>query len=267
MPAGVVSISAHRQGTYVLLEAALPDRPVHTIGVLLMDPSTDRGYVRLRSHFDDLTDDTEVLDAVAADLEAKLGESGAERLLQSLEDSLSNTLRITGRQTIAVDAFTCTADRLFEAHVEKLERAPYRTHAPLWSLAAAAGGLGEDEVPEAEDWVRVPEGVRLSPDMFVCHVTGQSMEPLIPDGSLNLFRRNVVGSRQGKIVLIERFGALGGSARYSVKKYTSTKRATSPDEWEHGSITFVPLNPAFEPWSPDDPDEFRILAEWLRTIE
>ena len=61
---------------------------------------------------------------------------------------------------------------------------------------------------EAEDWVPAPEGMRLSPDLFVAHVDGRSMEPRIPDGSLNLFRLHPAGSRQGKILLIERFGVL-----------------------------------------------------------
>jgi hypothetical protein len=42
--------------------------------------------------------------------------------------------------------------------------------------------------------------------MFVAHVEGRSMEPRIPDGSLNIFRAPVVGSRQGKIVLVELIG-------------------------------------------------------------
>ena len=93
-------------------------------------------------------------------------------------------------------------------HVEAVEVAPFRTHLPLYSLRAAAGGLGEEMESEAEDWVRAPEGMRLSPDLFVAHVVGRSMEPRIPDGSLNLFRLHPAGSRQDKILLIQRFGVL-----------------------------------------------------------
>jgi phage repressor protein C with HTH and peptisase S24 domain len=41
--------------------------------------------------------------------------------------------------------------------------------------------------------------------MFVAQVVGRSMEPLIPDGSLCIFRHGVRGSRQGKRLLIEKF--------------------------------------------------------------
>jgi phage repressor protein C with HTH and peptisase S24 domain len=266
MPAGVVSITARRQGTYVLLDAALPCQPTHAIGVLLIDGETGRGYLRLRSRFDDLTDDTEVLDALADDMPARLAELGGEPYLELLEDSLSNVLRVGERRQVAVDSFIRVLDRLFDEHVEKIEIQPFRTHLPLWTLAAAAGNLGSDMVAEAEDWLRLPDNVRLSQDMFVAHVTGRSMEPLIPDGSLNVFRYHVVGSRQNKIVLVERFGALADSGRYSVKKYTSRKRFDGEDEWRHEQIVFVPLNPEFEPWSPGE-DEFRIVAEWVRTLE
>jgi hypothetical protein len=266
MPAGLVSIAARRRGTYVLLDACLPSSPRHTIGVLLVDPESGRGYLRLRRHFDGLTDDTEVLDVLAEDMGARIAETGGEPFLRSLEDSLSNVLRVGERQEVPVDSCIRVLDRLFEQHVETIEVLPFRTHLPLWTLAAAAGNLGTDMVAEAEDWVRLPDNVRLSEDMFVAHVEGRSMEPLIPDGSLNIFRYNVVGSRQNKIVLVERFGVSGEGGRYSVKKYTSQKRFEGDDEWRHEQITFVPLNPEYEPWSPEEHD-FRIVAEWVRTLE
>ena len=81
--------------------------------------------------------------------------------------------------------------------------------------------------------MRAPEGMRLDPGVFAAHVVGRSMEPRIPDGSLNLFRLHPVGSRQNKILLIERFGVTEESARYTVKKYTSSKIYSGEDEWRH----------------------------------
>src|ERR1022692_3144003 len=197
MPALVISITARRQGTYVLLEAVLPHRLPQNIGVFLMDPDTNRAWIRLRSHYDDLADpdDAEVLEALPEELENRCAESGAAACLESLEDSLSNALRVGDRQAVAVDAFSRVVDRLYQEHVEKLEVAPFRTHLPLYSLRAAAGSLGEEMESAAEDWVRAPEGIRLGPDLFVAHVVGRSMEPRIPDGSLNLFRLHPAGSR------------------------------------------------------------------------
>lgn len=268
MPASVIPITASRQGAWVLLECVLPGRPAQPIGVLLQDPATDRAWVRMRSRFDDIADpdDAEVLEALEDDLRRRVAESGAEGCLASLEDSLSNALRVGPRQTVAVDSFTRVLDRLFSEKVEPLAVKPYVTHVPLYTLRAAAGKLGEDMAAAEEDWVRAPEGVRLDESLFVAHVTGRSMEPRIPDGSLNLFRFHPVGSRQGKILLIQRFGALDETARYTVKRYTSQKIQTGEDQWRHERIRLEPLNPEFEAWDAG-PEDFAVVAEWLRVLD
>ncbi len=268
MPASVVPIAGRREGQYVLLEAALPGRPVLPVGVLLIDSATGRGWFRLRENYEGLADpdDAEVLEALSEDMEECLVEWGAERYLESLEDSLSNTLRVSPRQSVAVDAFTRVLDRLYREHVQDLPVEPNRTHVPLYSLRAAAGGLGEEMESATEDWVPLPEGTKPDPRLFVAHVVGRSMEPRIPDGSLNLFRFHPVGSRQGRILLIERFGVLDETARYTVKLYTSKKVPDGEGRWKHESITLKPLNPEFEAWDVG-PDDFAVVAEWLRVIE
>jgi SOS-response transcriptional repressor LexA len=266
----IVPIRGAREGIWVILDAHLPGGPPRSIGVLLIDPATDRGWARLRPRFNDLTDDTEVLDALEDDLRTRLSESGGQALLESLEDSLSNAIRVSERRTVQVDAFTRAIERLYAEHVEEPEVRPYATHVPLFTLRAAAGALGGEMRVEPEDWVPAPPGMRLSDDLFVAHVVGRSMEPRIPDGSLNLFRFHPAGSRQGRILLIERFGITDETARYTVKRYTSVKKETSNEfgevEWEHERIHLEPLNPEFEPWDVE-PSDFAVVAEWLRVIE
>lgn len=267
MPASVIPIDA-RRGEYALLQLAPPGGAVHDVGILLLDPYTDRLHLRLRSHWEDIAGeaDPEVLAALADDLQAKAGEMGGERLLRHLEDSLSNVLLISARQAVGVDSFTRLADKLFEEHVEPPVVLPFRTHLPLYSLRAAAGKFGGDQQVEEEDWVRVPEDLRISEQMFVIHVVGRSMEPRIPDGSLNVFRAPVVGSRRNKLVLVELLGQLEDSARYTVKKYTSRKVYSGEDEWTHEAICLEPLNREFEPLHLE-PGDFRVLAEWVRTLD
>jgi SOS-response transcriptional repressor LexA len=268
-PAAVVPISVRGQGEYVLLQLALPGRPVHDVGVLLVDaePDSARHALRLRSQWEDLADaeDEAYLTALERDFRDKIAEMGARRLLESWEDSLSHVLRVSGREAVAVDSFSRVADRIFEKHVAPLEVRKYRTHLPLYSLRAAAGKFGADEAvaEEPEDWVRVPESLRVAEGMFVAHVVGRSMEPRIPDGSLNIFRAPVVGSRQGKIVLVE---LIGVHERFTVKKYTSAKSFSGEDEWQHQSIDLEPLNPEFETLHLE-PDQLRVIAEWIQTLE
>ncbi|MBV9507207.1 MAG: hypothetical protein JO323_19620 [Acidobacteriia bacterium] len=272
MPASVVPFRAVREGEYVLLEAALPGQPPQTIGVFLVDVANDRLWLRMRQSYADIADpdDAEVFELLEQHIREQVDELGAMAYLAGLEDSLSNVLRIGERQAISVDSFTRVLERLYSEHVEPIKVKPYVTHLPLYSLRAAAGSLGEEMESAEEDWVRAPEGLRLGPDLFVAHVVGRSMEPRIPDGSLNLFRLNPVGSRQGKILLIQRFGVLDETARYTVKRYTSKKVSggwgEDQSEWRHERIRLEPLNPEFEPWDVE-PQDFAVVAEWLRVIE
>lgn len=267
MHPGVVPIDGGRPGAYVLLEAALPEQPVRNVGVLLLDPATDRGWIKLRERNGDIAseEDAEVLDALEEDLRARMAEAGAEMFLRSLEDTLSNALRVTDRQSVPVDSFTRVLSQLYNDHVEPVRVHHFHTHVPLYTLRAAAGRLGEEMPVEAEDWIPAPAGMKLTPDLFAAHVVGRSMEPRIPDGSVNLFRFNPVGSRQGKIVLVERYGMTDETARYTVKRYTSEKRELD-GQWEHTRIRLEPLNPEFEPWDVE-PEGFAVIAEWLRVIE
>ena len=97
-------------------------------------------------------------------------------------------------------------------------------------------------------------------------VTGQSMEPRIPAESLNVFRTAPAGSRQGKIVLVELLNVRDEAARFTVKRYTSTKRPTGEDEWVHERIRLEPLNPAYDAWDLE-PGELKVIGEWVCTLE
>jgi SOS-response transcriptional repressor LexA len=267
--AAIIPISARTRGEYVLLQLALPGQPVHAVGVLLLDadPVSRRHAFRLRSHWEDLAgpEESEFLAALEDDFQDKIAEMGARQLLAAWEDSFSHLLRVSEREAVPVDSFSRVADRLFERHVEKLAVERFRTHLPLYTLRAAAGKFGADEDvgAEPEDWVRAPEGLRLTDQMFVVHVEGRSMEPRIPDGSLNIFRGPVVGSRRGKIVLVELTGV---HERYTVKRYTSHQTEDGEDSWEHDRIVLEPLNPEYEPLDLR-PDQLKVIAEWIQTIE
>src|ERR1700761_2550302 len=102
MPASIQPITARGPGPYVLLEAHLPEQPARNIGVYLLDPTADRLWLKMRGEFEG--DDVEVLAALEADIRARAAEMGAQAFLASLEDSLSNVVRVGERQTVEVDA-------------------------------------------------------------------------------------------------------------------------------------------------------------------
>src|SRR5690242_2442231 len=107
MPGNVLSIGGTREGTYVLLETALPGIPVRPAGVILADPESGRGWIRMLRDFGEVPDeDAEVLEALEGHLRDLIAESGVEAVLAGLEDSLSNALRVSERRKVPVDAFT-----------------------------------------------------------------------------------------------------------------------------------------------------------------
>ena len=251
-----------------LVEAALPGRGAEPIGVLLHSPAADSLHLKLRRDWEAVAEeeDAEVLRALADDLDRKARELGASALLGSLEDTLSNAIRLSPRrEVLAADPQRAVA-RLYREHVPA-SVLPFRTHLPRYTLRVAAGKfLDNDEVAE-EGWEEAPEDLRLTRDLFVAQIVGHSMEPQIPDGSLVVFRAGVEGSRQGRLVLVEDLAG-GGANRYTVKRYRSEKASGADGEWRHTRIRLESLNPDYPSWDLDPEEEkYRIIAEFERVLE
>ena len=267
MPA--LGLTDTREVQYVILEVALPGRPKVNAGVLLLDPAVDKAYVKFRSDWDEVEDEADrlLLESLGEDLQLKSEELAGEKFLRYFEDTLSNVLRITSRRRAECRHPVFTVNRLFNEHVLGRERAqvlPFRSHLPVYSLRAAATKFGEDMEVAEEGWVQAPAGLRLSQDHFVARVVGRSMEPRIPDGSLCVFRANVTGTRQGKLLLIRRKGASESGGEFTIKRYKSEKRSTE-EGWEHSRIHLEPLNPEFQPWDLG-PEEFTVLGEFVAVL-
>jgi SOS-response transcriptional repressor LexA len=282
MPATVIQIDSffganpatRRRASWSLLEVARPGaRPV-PVGILLATEEDGQFAVRLRdlslfdeAAFEDLEEDElDFLAYLADDLVQKGRETGGLRLMKSLEDSLSHFLRISDRNSIAIaGSAQAAADRLFEEHVDSTVR-EYVSHLPFYGLRAAATKFGEGMEAVQESWVRVPGGLKLTPAMFVAQVVGRSMEPLIPNGSLCIFRAGVTGSRQGRLVLIDKFDETDFSSRFTVKRYTSRKIVDpATGEWRHEQIRLEPLNREFEAFDLEG-DRFNVIAEFVQVL-
>jgi SOS-response transcriptional repressor LexA len=142
---------------------------------------------------------------------------------------------------------------------------------PLVPLKAAAGAFGDPQRIEHDglEWTAVNTMHRLRSGMFVAQVVGKSMEPAIPDGSYCLFAAPVIGTRQGKTVLVELRDATDSETgeRYTVKRYESEKLKEG-DSWRHTKITLKPANPAFEPivLTGADEGELKVVAELVDVL-
>lgn len=270
MAARVISFSSYapKQGQYSLLSCALPGRAPETVGVLLLDPATDTLHLRLRRDWEVIAEpeDAEVLAELEDDLSGKTRALGGRALLDSLEQSASLAVRITDRESVTVRDFDRALNDLYREHV-RTEVLRFRTHLPLYSLAVAAGPfLTNPEDVSAEEWIEAPVDLRLDPDMFLARIKGHSMEPRIPDGSICVFNRKVVGSRHGRLVLV-RNSELADDNQYTVKRYKSEKRVTE-EGFAQTRIRLESLNPAYPSWDLDeDPEKYQIMAEFVRVLE
>jgi SOS-response transcriptional repressor LexA len=262
-----MSVLTTQHTQYMIITLQLPGADRVNAGVLLEDPANDRLWVRLRRDWEELApEEADVLAAIEYDLAAKAQELGAKELLQYLEDTLSNVLTLTDRREVLVGDFEQALARLYRENVQTTVR-PFVTHLPRYSLAVAAGRFLENQEVSEEGWEEAPSDLRLTKELFVARIVGRSMEPKIPDGSLCVFRQEVTGSRQGRLVLVEQLGG-GANDRYTVKRYASEKAQREDGTWSHEKITLLPLNPEFAAWTLDPEEErFRIVAEFVRVLD
>jgi SOS-response transcriptional repressor LexA len=246
-------VSLH-SANYSVLELALPGLDSVAAGVLLHDPAHDRLYVRLRRDWLDIApEEADVLSVAESDLSTKAAEMGAESLLGE-------------RRSVTVEDFPRALGRLYREHVRSTVR-EFVTHLPRYSLAVAAGKFLENEEVSNEGWDEAPAGLKLTREMFTARILGHSMEPLIPDGSVCVFRAGLAGSNQGKLVMVQALGR-GSNDRYTVKRYRSEK-AHDGEQWSHSRIRLEPLNPEFEAWDLDPREEgnLRVIAEFVQVLD
>jgi DUF2075 family protein/predicted GIY-YIG superfamily endonuclease/SOS-response transcriptional repressor LexA len=135
---------------------------------------------------------------------------------------------------------------------EQQEIIPFENAVPLFDLQAAAGNFSELQKTQGTSdlkWIAVPESTHITEQHFACRVVGESMNKIIPNDSICLFRNPSGGSRNGKIVLVERskpFDEDIGSC-FTVKEYESFKYEDE-NGWSHQKILLKPrsLDPSYE---------------------
>ncbi len=123
---------------------------------------------------------------------------------------------------------------------------PFVNSVPVYNIYAAAGGFSDLQIQsnyDNYDWVELPMNIVAREDYFVCQVIGESMNMKIENGSWCLFKKDMGGTREGKIVLVEHFSIQDSDfgSGYTIKEYHS-KKVISEDEWYHQSISLSPLS-------------------------
>lgn len=123
---------------------------------------------------------------------------------------------------------------------------PFVNSIPVYDLKAAASDFSEPQNVSDYKWIELPKQHKASKDLFACTVVGESMNKIIPNGSLCLFKKDPGGSRNGKIVLVQHTSIQDESgSRYTVKEYHS-KKNTDDNQWNHQYIVLKSLSTSKE---------------------
>lgn len=149
---------------------------------------------------------------------------------------------------------------------------PFVNSVPLYDLEAAAGDFSALQMAEHKEWIAVPEDISVTESLFACRVVGESMNRIIPNNSISLFKLDRGGSRNGKIVLVEHSDVIDSDSgsQYTVKEYESFK---SEDDtgWRHEKIVLKPrsFDKKYLPIevTEDQFSHYRIIGEFVRVID
>jgi SOS-response transcriptional repressor LexA len=136
----------------------------------------------------------------------------------------------------------------------------------LVSVRAAAGAFSEPEAVEPLGYITAPTRRAIKPNMFAVAVSGRSMEPLIRDGAICLFRPMEGRDPDGRVVLLQLRDARDpeSGGRYTVKRFKvlarSGRRITR--------VRLEPINREFKSMVLDeDPErELKVIAEFLEVL-
>jgi SOS-response transcriptional repressor LexA len=262
-----VATQQSAKAEYLLVQAALPGAHIEDIGVLVLDSDSDWLHGRFRRDCEVFAgDEAYWFENLAEEVSARAQELGGQKCLAWMESRLSHALRLSPHFSVLVDnCHQKTAKRLYLKYIRP-EVLRFRTHLPLYSLEAAAGKFGKQMGVEPEGWIEVWPEIPLTEDMFLTHIKGHSMEPLIPNGSLCAFKADISGLNEGKVVLVEQYGEAGGN-RYTVTRYWGSKNLDPHKEgdeaWLHERITLESTNPDYKSWDVASAVKVNVIGEFV----
>lgn len=112
-----------------------------------------------------------------------------------------------------------------ENEVNISELIPFVNSVPLYSLRVAAGEFYLNENNPDLEFIYVEDKYRISKDHFACRIIGNSMNKIVKDGEIALFKKYKGGSRDGLLVIVEYYDLqdVDFGSCYTFKEYHSVK--------------------------------------------
>lgn len=142
---------------------------------------------------------------------------------------------------------------------------------PLYNFYAAAGSFSELQSDNEFTLIDAPEYIKNPEDYFACQVIGESMNKVIPNGAIGLFKYYQGGSRNNKIVLVEHRDIQDEdfNSAFTVKTYSSEKIVTE-EGWNHTRITLLPnsFDTSYLPIliTEEEAENMKIIGEFVAII-
>jgi uncharacterized protein len=178
-------------------------------------------------------------------------------------------------QPIPHESATRSVDSTSVVPFKRLERKdarPYENSVPLLDLKIAAGQFNAGDVQADWEWVQLPDTFKVRSGLFVAQVVGESMNRRIPNGAWCLFSATPVGSREGKVVVVQHRDIEDPDtrARVTVKIYHSEKVSSMDGEWRHSRIELRPDSTldTYRPLvlDPREAENLRVIGELVAVL-
>jgi superfamily II DNA or RNA helicase/HKD family nuclease len=141
---------------------------------------------------------------------------------------------------------------------------------PFYDFYAAAGTFSEIQSEKNFTLIEGPKN-NSNNDYFACKIIGESMNRVIPNHSICLFKTYTGGSRNGKILLIENRDIQDPdfNSAFTIKTYTSEKNITE-ENWEHTSIVLRPnsYDTSYQniKITPENAANMRVVGEFVEIL-
>jgi superfamily II DNA or RNA helicase/HKD family nuclease len=142
---------------------------------------------------------------------------------------------------------------------------------PLYNFYAAAGSFSEMQWNNNFTLIEGPENINSNNDYFACKIVGESMNRVIPNGSICLFKKYAGGSRNGNIVLVQNMDIQDQdfNSAFTIKTYSSEK-IVSEEGWNHTKIVLRPnsYDDSFENIvvNEDDGSGMKVLGVFVKIL-
>lgn len=162
-------------------------------------------------------------------------------------------------------------DLISEDVISKNDKKQTQNLIPFYNFYAAAGTFSDMQSEKDYNLIEGPDHKNGSNEYFACKIVGESMNRVIPNGSICLFKPYTGGSRNGKIVLVENMDIQDQdfNSAFTIKTYSSEK-VISEDDWMHTSIVLRPnsYDNSYKNIiiNSENASEMRVVGEFIKII-